>query len=126
MQWSRVVGPGLFVADLGKNWVQKMPDGNVDLGESEYYRDEDLDDAPPLGGAVDVSVDQDGFFYVADDGSASVLRYDDNARAFVQRVDVEINAPGLPLVRPVSVAADKDQVYVADRATGQVTRYRRR
>ena len=126
MQWSRKVGPALYVSDLGKNWVQKMRDGNVDLGDAAYYRDEDLQGAPPLGGGVDVSTDDDGFFYVADEGGAQVLRYDDKERAFVQRVDVEVNAPGLPLVRPVAVASDRSQVYVADRATGQVTRYRRR
>ena len=119
-------GPALFVADLGKNWVQKMRDGNVDLPDDEYYRDEDLQGAPSLSGATGVCVDDDGFFYVADDGNQRVLRYDDNARAFVQRVDVEFNAPGLPLQGPVAVAANVDEVYVADRTTGVVARYRRR
>jgi hypothetical protein len=119
-------GPGLFVADFGKNWVQKMRDGNVDLPDDAYYRDEDLQGAPPLSGAIDVCVDVDDFFYVADEGNQRVLRYSDADRLFVQRVDVEFNAPGLPLQGPVAVAANKDEVYVADRTTGVVARYRRR
>jgi hypothetical protein len=126
MDWSPTSGPALFVADFGKNWAQKMQDGNVDLGLSAYYRDGDLEGAPQMSSPTDVVVDADGFFYAVDEGNQRVLRYSDTDRAFVQIVNVENNASGLPLQRPVAVAADKDLVYVADRDAGEVIRYRRR
>jgi DNA-binding beta-propeller fold protein YncE len=103
-----------------------MQDGNVDLGLSAYYRDGDLEGAPQMSSPTDVVVDADGFFYAVDEGNQRVLRYSDTDRAFVQIVNVENNASGLPLQRPVAVAADKDLVYVADRDAGEVIRYRRR
>lgn len=126
MSWSAVSGPALFVADFGKNWVQKMPDGNEDLGGANYYRAGDLADPQSLLGPTDVSADGQGYFYVVDEGNRRVLRYSDAQRTFVQRVDVEPNDQRQPLMRPVAVAADLDRVYVADRDAGQVVRYLRR
>ena len=126
MDWTSTSGPALFVADFGKNWVQKMPDGNVDLGPAAYYRDGDVLNAPQLSGATDVYADTDGFFYVVDEGNRRVLRYSDTVRSFVQVVNVENNATGQPLLRPVAVAADEDLVYVADHDAGEIIRYRRR
>jgi hypothetical protein len=126
MDWSRTLGPALFVADFGKNWVQKMQDHTADLGGSAYYRDSDLLDAPALSNPVDVSTDADGFFYVVDQGNARVIRYSDTDRSYVQIVNVENNEQGLPLRTPVAVAADEDLVYIADREAGEVIRYRKR
>ena len=39
---------------------------------------------------------------------------------------VEANSDNLPLLGPVTVAADKDYAYVGDAARGQVIRYKRR
>lgn len=126
MDWSRTSGPALFVADFGKNWIQKMQDNTEDLGGSAYYRDSDLMDAPALSNPVDVATDADGFFYAVDQGNARVLRYSDAERNFVQVVNVENNESGLPLRNPVAVAADEDLVYIADREAGEVIRYRKR
>jgi hypothetical protein len=54
-----------------------------------------------------------------------VLRYSPLA-SYVQRVDVEKDASGRELVDPIAVAADDSLVYVADPATAQVIRYKRR
>ena len=126
MDWSPTSGPALFVADFGKNWVQKMADGNENLGQSSYYRDGDLENAPELSNPTDVVVDADGFFYAVDQGNQRVTRYSDTDRTFVQIVNVENNASGLPILRPVAVAADGDLVYIADRDRNEVIRYRRR
>lgn len=114
-------GPALFAADLGKNWVQKLSDV---LPSTGLYRI-DSDSSSALDGPADVAADLDGFVYVADTGNQRVLRYDPSG-GFIQRVDVEPDAYGLPLLDPVAVAADDSLVYVADRAAGKVIRYQRR
>jgi hypothetical protein len=114
-------GAGLFAADFGKNWVQKLSDAASSQG---YYAVEDAQDTT-LAGPLDVSVDRKGFLYVADTGNSRVLRYDPYG-AFVQKINIELDADGHSLVTPVSVAADDSLVYVADRAAGRVVRYRRR
>ena len=62
---------------------------------------------------------------MVDAGNLRVLRYDPDGN-FVQRVDRNPDDVTAPLVRPVAVAADNRQVYVADRGAGQVLRYWRR
>lgn len=130
MHWSAPLGSALFVADLGNFRAEKIRDGNVALPDGSYYHTLAFPSAPVLEEPLDVVSDLAGFFYVADaggpDGAGQVLRYSDTDRDFVQRVDVELNSLGLPLQRPVSVAADGDFVYVADNAAGQLIRYRRR
>ena len=113
-------GPALFGADLGKNWVQHFSDPITD---SDYKLDTAQDTT--FNVPEDVAVDLAGFVYVADTGNQRVLRFDPYGE-FVQRVNVEPDADGLALVRPVAVAADDSLVYVADRALGKVIRYQRR
>jgi len=127
LHWSAVTGPSLFVADLGNFRAEKISDGTVDLGGAYYYdtRDPGFDGGPAFTEPLDVTADLQGFFYVAD-ASGSVHRFSNEPRAYVQRVDVERDAFGDPLGRPVAVAADGDFVYVADQDRGRVIRYRRR
>jgi hypothetical protein len=54
-----------------------------------------------------------------------VLRYSQTGE-YIQRVDVEVNADGLPLLDPVGIAVDDSLAYVADRGRAQILRYRRR
>jgi DNA-binding beta-propeller fold protein YncE len=70
-------------------------------------------------------VDSAGYVYMVDAGHQRVLRYDPDG-GFVQRVDWNIGEEKEPLARPVAVAADNRQVYIADRGAGQVLRFRRR
>ena len=125
MQWAPIGGAALYFADLGNNEVQKFADPSsfatsfkIDIGGSGT-------DSVRLVSPMDVAVDSAGYVYVADTGNHRVLRYaPDNA--FVQRVDIEADAFQQRLDQPVAVAANNDQVYVADPARNEVVRYRRR
>jgi DNA-binding beta-propeller fold protein YncE len=114
-------GAGLFAADLGKNWVQKLSDAVSSTGLFKL----DADSSSTLNGPADVAADLAGFIYLTDTGNRRVLRYDPYGE-FVQRVDVELDSDGQPLADPVAVAADDSLVYVADRAANKVIRYQRR
>jgi hypothetical protein len=116
-----VGGQGLFAADLGKNWVQKLSDVLTSTGLYKI----DADSSSTLNGPVDVTADLSGYVYLTDTGNARVLRYDPYAQ-FVQRVDVEKDSDGQPLVTPWALAADDTLVYTGDRATNKVIRYQRR
>jgi hypothetical protein len=119
MHWSPAGGRALYVSDTGKNWTQKVAEQG-----SSYQLDGGATGTAFIG-PLDVSVDLSGFVYVADTGNQRVLRYAPDA-SFVQRVDVEPDAQGLPLGQPVTVAADDSLVYVGDSQTGKVIRYKRR
>jgi len=125
IDWSPVTGPALFIADLGNFRGEKVRDGGTTLPDSRYYQTLDFDGAPDLLEPLDITSDQAGFFYIADAGNAQVLRYSD-APGYVQRVDIEPNSNQLPLLRPVTVAADKDYAYVGDAGRGEIIRYKRR
>ena len=111
-------GPALYFADLGKNWAQGLPTGGAPFKV-------DAAQDTTLNVPEDITADRAGFFYVADTGNQRVLRFDQYG-AFIQRVNVELDSNGLPLVSPIAVAADDSLVYVGDRATAQVIRYQRR
>jgi hypothetical protein len=126
IDWNSAVGPALFIADLGNFRGEKVRDGNTTLPNSRYYHTLDFEGAPDLVEPLDIASDRGGFFYMADAGGAQVLRYDDSVPGYVQRVDVEPNASLLPLLRPVTVAADADYAYVGDAGRGEILRYKRR
>jgi hypothetical protein len=125
MQWSDAQGPALYFADLGNDQVQKYGDPS---GPAFSFK-LDLGGAGPdsmlLSQPIDVAVDSAGFVYVVDAGNLRVLRYDPNG-SFVQRVDRNPDDVGGPLTRPVGVAADNRQAYIADRGASEVLRYWRR
>jgi hypothetical protein len=121
LYWAAAVGRGLFAADFGKNWVQKLSDAVSSTGEYKI----DADTVSTLNGPIDVAVDLAGYVYLTDTGNRRVLRYDPYGQ-FVQRVDVELDAYGQTLLDPVGLAADDTLVYVADRAANKVIRYQRR
>jgi len=73
----------------------------------------------------DITADLAGFFYVVDRGNRRVLRFSTSGE-YIQRVDVEPNADGLPLLDPISIAVDDSLAYIADRGRSQVIRYKRR
>ena len=116
-----VGGQGLFAADFGKNWVQKLSDVLTSTGLYKI----DADSSSTLNGPVDVAADLAGYVYLTDTGNGRVLRFDPYGQ-FVQRVDVEKDSDGQPLVDPRALAADDSLVYVGDRATNKVMRYQRR
>jgi hypothetical protein len=114
-------GAGLFAADFGKNWVQKLSDVVSSTGQFKI----EADSSSTLNGPVDVAADLAGYIYLTDTGNRRVLRHDPYGE-FVQRVDVEPDSDGQPLGDPIAVAADDSLVYVADRAANKVIRYQRR
>jgi hypothetical protein len=73
-----------------------------------------------------IAADLAGFFYVVDRDNKRVLRFSVNPASFVQRVDVEPNSDGLPLLDPVGIAVDDSLVYIGDRGRGEIIRYKRR
>lgn len=118
LQWSAFgTGGSLYLADFGKNWVQKVSAATRATGYFSVDQAENLS----LLGPEDVSADLLGFLYVADTGNQRVLRFDDTG-AYVQKVNVE----GPSLLSPVTVAADDSLVFVGDPALSQVMRYKRR
>lgn len=114
-------GQGLFAADFGKNWVQKLSDFSSSTGLFKI----DADSSSSLNGPVDVTADLAGFIYLTDTGNRRALRFDPYGQ-FMQRVDVELDSDGRPLDTPVALAADDSLVYVGDRASNKVIRYQRR
>jgi hypothetical protein len=127
MQWAAPQGPALYFADLGNDQAQRY--GDPVGGPSSFKLDfgGSGPDSMQLSRPLDVAVDSAGYVYVVDAGDENprVLRYDSDGR-FVQRVDWNVGEVKRPLVRPVAVAADNRQVYIADRGAAQVLRFRRR
>jgi hypothetical protein len=126
IDWNPTTGPALYIADLGNFRGEKVRDGNTTLPDSRYYHTLDFGTAPDLQQPLDITTDRAGFFYIADSTGAQVLRYDDAGPGYVQRVDVEKNSDQLPLLGPVTVAADNDYAYVGDAGRGEIIRYKRR
>jgi hypothetical protein len=114
-------GSTLLAADFGKNWGQSLSDVISSTGKFKMDAAQDTS----LNGPTDLAADLAGFIYICDTGNRRVLRFDPYGE-FVQRVDVELDSNGRPLVEPIAVAADDSLVYVADRFTNQVVRYQRR
>ena len=120
LNWTRggeLGPPGLYVADAGKNVVTKLSDIQPSTG---FFQIEGSNPGPTLTAPSAVSVDLQGYVYVADTGNRRVLRFGPEGD-FIQRVDVDPS----PVQQPVAVAANDSVVFVADRATSQVIRYQR-
>ena len=123
--WSSLDGGSLFVADFGKNWVQKLYDRLTSTG---YFK-VDVDSVnQPFSGPIDVTADLARYFYFVDSDNRRVLRYQDQGGGAIeiQRVDVELNEDRLPLLAPVTIGADDSLAYVGDRGRGQVLYMQRR
>ena len=132
MQWASPRGPALYFAEAGNKQVQRY--GDPVGGPRSFkldYGGSGADSA--FSRPVDVAVDSAGYIYVVDAGANAgenlrVLRYDPEG-IFVQRVDRtpddDLPPARPPLTRPVAVAANNRQVYIADRGAAQVLRFRR-
>jgi hypothetical protein len=113
-------GPSLYVADFGKNWVQRMQD-EIPVADFKIEQAAGMS----LYGPLDVTADVKGFIYAVDTGNQRVLRFDGSGE-YVQTVNVEKDAYGQLLVSPVTVAADDSLVFVGDAGLSEVIRYKRR
>jgi hypothetical protein len=120
--WSAAGGPALYVADYRKNLVQKLSD---EQSSTALFGLTGAESDQLFEGPLDVTVDLQGFLYIADSGNRRVLRYGPDA-SYVQRVDIAKDAFGDSLANPVTVAADDSLVFVGDAVFGRVVRYKRR
>lgn len=120
--WAPTGTPSLFMADRGNNKAKLVSSLAVGVG---YVSVDGNETGSSFDGPTDVAVDLAGFLYIVDGANHRVLRYSP-AGEYVQIVNVENNADGLPLLAPVSVGVDDSVAYIADRGRGQVIRYKRR
>jgi len=122
IHWSPAGTNPLFIADRGNNQAKGV--SSNEIGVSVVRVDGAVTGATfnhPEGVAADLA----GFFYVVDRENRRVLRFT-LAGEYIQRVDVEANADGQPLLDPTSIAVDDSLAYIADRGRGQIIRYKRR
>jgi hypothetical protein len=122
MAWRGELAQGLYVADYGKNWAQKMYDTGINPGE---FKIEGATTGQTFIGPTDVAADGLGFVYVLDTGNKRALRFGPtlgDEETYQQRIDIE----GSPLVGPTAITADDSLVYVVDRTSARVLRYKRR
>lgn len=120
--WSGAGGDALYAADWGKNWIQKLSDTQTSTG---FYQLDGGQTGRTFNGPFDVTVDLQGYVYLADTGNQRVLRYDPFG-TYIQTVNIERDADGDTLWLPVTVAANDSIVYVGDHQTGKVIHYKRR
>jgi hypothetical protein len=122
IHWSPAGTNPLFIADRANNQAKAVSSNQVGVAITRT-------DGSATGAAFNhpegITADLAGFFYVVDRENRRVLRFT-MAGEYVQRVDVESNADGLPLLDPTSVAVDDSLAYIADRGRGQIVRYKRR
>ena len=116
----------LYVADTGKDLVQRLEIVDGNQGES-------LPSLPVDGSASgvpilvppDVGADNLGFMYIVDRGNRRILRVDEFGE-YVQKVNIELDLDSDSLKVPVAVSVDDSLAYVADYLTGKVTSYKKR
>ena len=121
MAWNNVLPKGLYVADFGNSSGQKLSDTDT----TGFFRYEQDGDGVGISGPKAITTDAAGFVYVLDTGNRRVLRFNPSG-GYVQRVDIEPDDLGAPLLGPTGVAASDSIVYVADHDRGEIVRYKRR
>jgi hypothetical protein len=123
IEWGPYAGGSLMVSDYGKNWIQKL---NVTQANTGIFQiGESGDPVSSFFQPADVATDAAGFIYICDNGNRRIVRHDPGG-AYVQRVDIEPDADGQPLLEPIAVTANDSLVYVADHGRNEIIRYKRR
>jgi hypothetical protein len=120
--FARGSAPSLFIADRGNDRVKQL---SVMVTDRGLLQVDGQTTGANFNAPEDVCADLAQHFYLVDRSNRRVLRYRFDGE-FIQRLDVEADADGQPLLDPVSVAADDTLAYVADRARAKVVRYKRR
>ena len=113
----------IYVADRGNNAAKSV---STQVDELPLLKVDGQETGASFNNPEGIAVDLAGFFYVVDRGNKRVLRYSSVPATFVQRVDVEANADGLPLADPIGIAVDDSLAYIGDRGRGEIIRYKRR
>lgn len=122
LHWSPRGTHPLFIADRGNNEAKAV---SVNAISVPVVKTDAQTTGANFNSPEGISSDLAGFFYVVDRQNRRVLRFASTGE-YVQRVDVEPNASGLPLLDPVSIAVDDSLAYIADRGRNQIIRYKRR
>ncbi len=118
--------PYLYIADTGKDLCQRLTIVDGNQGESLPSLPIDGNGSgAPLQLPPDFGADAAGFMYAVDRGRPRVLRFGPLGE-FERRVDIELDLDSDSLHVPVAVSADDSLAYVADRATGKVSSYKKR
>jgi sugar lactone lactonase YvrE len=107
----------LLVADTGKSWLQLI-DADVPQGGPGQISGP-VETPLQLRNPLDVWVDTAGYYYVADTANNRVLQVDDEG---VVRENVTLLDP-LAAIGPVSVVANRTQVWVPNAAEHRLTVY---
>lgn len=127
LAWGPPSDPHLWVADAGKQAVQKL---RIETSSETHgvYAFDGVSSGAPFTDIFDVDVDEEGYLYCVDRGSARVLRFLDVGTGvdYVQRVNLGILTGEPALVAPERSAVSDTIVYVADPATDAARRYERR
>jgi hypothetical protein len=113
----------IYVADRGNNAAKAI---SSQFNELPILKVDGQETGASFNHPEGIAVDLAGFFYVVDRDNRRVLRYSSVPATFVQRVDLEPNADGLPLDDPIGIAVDDSLAYIGDRGRGQIIRYKRR
>lgn len=122
LHWSPLGLHPLFVADRGNNQAKGVSVNSISV---PYVNVDGQVTGANFNSPEGVTSDLAGYFYVVDRANRRVLRFT-TAGEYVQRVDVELNADGLQLLDPVSIAVDDSLAYIADRGRSEIVRYKRR
>jgi len=121
--WSSRIPNAIYVADRGNNAAKAVSSVQDEL---PILKVDGQETGANFNHPEGIRADLAGFFYVVDRDNKRVLRYSVSPASYVQRVDVEKNSDGLPLLDPVGVAVDDSLAYVGDRGRGQIVRFKRR
>jgi hypothetical protein len=113
----------IYIADRGNNAAKSV---STQIDNLPFLKVDGAETGASFNHPEAIAADQAGFFYVVDRDNKRVLRYSVNPATFVQRVDVEPNSDGLPLLDPVGIAVDDSLAYIGDRGRGEIIRYKRR
>ena len=127
LAWGPPSDPHLFVADAGKQSVQKLRiETSVD--EHGVFAFDGTSSGQAFLDVFDVDVDDAGFLYVVDRGTARALRFEDllSGVQFVQLVNLGILQGEPLLMAPERSAVSDTIVYVGDPGAAAARRYERR
>jgi hypothetical protein len=125
--WGPSDDPYLWVTDGEKQAIQKLRIETDSESHGIYAFDGTASGGRFLD-PTDVDVDENGFIYVVDRGSARTLRYDDLGfqAEFIQQINLG-TVTGEPLLRVPNRAAVLDTIYyVSDPSYQAALRYERR
>jgi len=123
-------GEDLWIADTGKNWVQKVSTREIQLGLAfldgythTYVGQDSLDNTVEyeikisFSSPMDVATDTEGFVYVADRGNRRIFKFDDKMASFTMvNYDTLMSQP--PGLRAIGVSDTR--VYAIDDSLGAI------